>query len=53
MDYHQQKGPKEHPWITDKEKEYILTGQPEIKITNDKGKGWRELLSNKKTGLLF
>ena len=42
------KGPKEHPWITDKEKEYILTGQPEIKITNDKGKGWRELLSNKK-----
>lgn len=42
------KGPKEHPWITDKEKEYILTGQPEIKITHDKGKSWGELLSNKK-----
>lgn len=42
------KGPKEHPWITDKEKEYILSGQPEIKLTNDKGKGWGELLANKK-----
>lgn len=42
------KGPKEHPWITDKEKEYILTGQPEIKIIHDKGKSWSELLSNKK-----
>lgn len=42
------KGPKEHPWITDKEKEYILSGQPETKITNDKGKGWGELLSDKK-----
>lgn len=42
------KGPKEHPWITDKEKEYILTGQPEIKIAHDKGKSWGELLSNKK-----
>lgn len=42
------KGPREHPWITDKEKEYILSGQPETKITNDKGKGWGELLANKK-----
>lgn len=42
------KGPKEHPWITDKEKEYILTGQPEIKIIHDKGKSWGQLLSNKK-----
>lgn len=42
------KGPREHPWITNKEKEYILNGQPEIKIINDKGKGWGELLSNKK-----
>lgn len=42
------KGPKEHPWITKEEQEYILNGQPEIKITNDRGKSWGELLSNKK-----
>lgn len=42
------KGPKEHPWITNKEKDYILSGQPEIKTTNDKGKTWGELLANKK-----
>ncbi len=42
------RGPKEHPWITEKEREYILTGQPEIKMTNDRGKSWGELLSNKK-----
>lgn len=42
------KGPKEHPWITDEERHYILSGQPEAKITTDKGKSWGELLSNKK-----
>ncbi len=42
------KGPKEHKWITDKEREYILSGQPESKITNDRAKSWGELLSNKK-----
>ncbi len=42
------KGPKEHPWITEEERHYILSGQPEAKITNDKGKSWGELLSNKK-----
>lgn len=42
------KGPKEHPWITQEERDYILNGQPEIKITNDRGKSWGELLSNKK-----
>ena len=42
------KGPKEHPWITEEERDYILNGQPEIKITNDRGKSWGELLSNKK-----
>ena len=42
------KGPKEHPWITNDEKEYILTGQPESKVVNEKGKSWGELLSNKK-----
>lgn len=43
------KGPKEHPWITEEEKEYILSGQPECKSANDKGLSWKELLSNKKS----
>lgn len=42
------KGPKEHKWITDKEREYILSGQPESKMTNERAKSWGELLSNKK-----
>jgi len=42
------KGPKEHPWITEKEREYILTGQPEAQIVDERGKSWGELLSNKK-----
>jgi len=42
------KGPKEHNWITEEEREYILSGQPESKVTNEVGKTWRELLSNKK-----
>lgn len=42
------KGPKEHPWITDEEREYILSGQPESKMTNDRAKSWGELLTNKK-----
>lgn len=42
------KGPKEHPWITKEEREYILSGQPEAKVTNERGKSWGELLANKK-----
>lgn len=43
------KGPKEHPWITPEEREYILNNQPEAKATTaDRGKSWGELLSNKK-----
>lgn len=42
------KGPKEHKWITEKEREYILSGQPETVVSNDRGKSWKELLSNKK-----
>ncbi len=42
------KGPKEHPWITDEEREYILSGQPEAKVTNDKSKSWGELLRDKR-----
>lgn len=42
------KGPKEHKWITNEEREYILSGQPEAKVTNERAKSWGELLSNKK-----
>ena len=42
------KGPKEHKWITEEEREYILSGQPESKITNEQAKSWGQLLSNKK-----
>jgi ACS family hexuronate transporter-like MFS transporter len=47
------KGPKDHPWITEKERDYILTGQPEAQHVNEKEKSWKELLSNKKNYLLF
>lgn len=43
------KGPKEHPWITDEERHYILSNQPEASAsTADRGKSWGELLRNKK-----
>lgn len=42
------KGPKEHPWITDREREYILTGQPECRVACDTAKSWRQLLSERK-----
>lgn len=42
------KGPKEHKWITENEREYILSGQPESKMTNERAKSWSELLSNRK-----
>jgi len=42
------KGPKEHPWITDEERDYIINNQPESKVTNEVGKTWGQLLSNKK-----
>lgn len=38
------KGPKEHPWITDAEREYIINGQPEKVCTDDRSKSWGELL---------
>jgi ACS family hexuronate transporter-like MFS transporter len=43
------KGPKEHPWITAKEREYIISGQPESKVTEEKGLSWGQLLSKKKS----
>lgn len=42
------KGPKEHSWITEEERNYILNNQPESTITNEVAKSWKELLSNKK-----
>lgn len=42
------KGPKEHNWITEHEREYILLNQPEAKMKNEVGKSWAQLLSNKK-----
>ena len=43
------KGPKEHPWISDKEKKYILEGQPENALEHDRALSWKELLKNKKS----
>jgi ACS family hexuronate transporter-like MFS transporter len=43
------KGPKEHPWITAKEREYIISGQPESKVKEEKGLSWGQLLSKKKS----
>jgi ACS family hexuronate transporter-like MFS transporter len=43
------KTPKDHPWVTEEEKAYILSGQPENKNINDKAKTWTELLKDKKT----
>lgn len=42
------KGPKEHPWITDAERDYILSGQPECKVSCDTAKSWGQLLSERK-----
>lgn len=48
------KGPKEHPWITEEERKYILEGQPEVKVTNDKAKSWGELLRDRRSyGLIL
>lgn len=42
-------GPKKHRWITEKERNYILNGQPEKEMkAEDKGKSWSELLRVKK-----
>lgn len=43
------KTPKDHPWVTDEERAYILAGQPENKNSNDKAKSWSELLTDKKS----
>lgn len=45
------KGPKEHPWITEKEQEHILKGQhaKENTAAGQKGKGLKEILSHKES----
>ena len=49
------KGPKEHPWITDEERKYILEGQPESQSAKPiVAKSVKELLSKRKNyGLLL
>ena len=48
------KGPKEHPWITDKERDYILSGQPEGHKTEPcRCKSWGELLRERKNYALI
>ena len=42
------KGPKEHPWITEKEQKYIIEGQPENVVSNTKGKSYGRLFKEKK-----
>ena len=42
------KGPKEHKWITEKERDYILSNQPESKVQNEVAKTWGQLLANRK-----
>ena len=42
------KGPKEHSWITDEEREYITGNQSETSVSTEVGKTWSELLTNKK-----
>jgi ACS family hexuronate transporter-like MFS transporter len=41
--------PKDHPWITEEEKEHILSGQTVTANNNEKGKSWGELLKDKKS----
>ena len=45
------KGPKQHPWITQKEKEFILSGQHAKENTEEaqKGKSLKEILSHRES----
>jgi len=44
------KGPEEHPWITQEERDYIVNGRPVCRQPEavDKGKSWGELLRERK-----
>jgi ACS family hexuronate transporter-like MFS transporter len=41
--------PADHPWITDAEKQYILSGQPVTKPADEKGLSWKQLLADPKS----
>ena len=41
--------PADHPWITEEEKEYILSGQPDPVAVHDKARTWSELLRDRKS----
>ena len=45
------KGPKEHPWISEKERNYILEGQHEKEKSGSQGKSlsYREILSHRES----
>ncbi len=43
------KGPKEHPWITEAERQYIIEGQPETVVSAGKGLSWGELLTTRRS----
>jgi len=44
-------GPKQHPWISDEERDYILAGQHDAKsdVKNDKGLSLRQILSHRES----
>jgi ACS family hexuronate transporter-like MFS transporter len=41
--------PADHPWITDAEKQYILSGQAVTKPADEKGLSWKQLLADRKS----
>jgi ACS family hexuronate transporter-like MFS transporter len=41
--------PAEHPWITDAEKQYILSGQSVTKPADETGLSWKQLLADRKS----
>ncbi|MEO5782065.1 MAG: MFS transporter, partial [Ginsengibacter sp.] len=43
------KVPKDHPWITEEEKQHILWGQHQTINISGKGKSWKELFNDKKS----
>ena len=41
--------PKEHPWITEDEKQHILSGQPVVTASTEAAQSWSTLLKDKKS----
>lgn len=41
--------PKDHRWLTEKEREYILSGQHKVTVANEKSLSWATLLRNRKS----